>query len=150
MRKIGWRKPLMRWKLNSTPICISMAFLRLLDEWSLAVCASETDGDQPSKSKQRTIAAKNTSLKWELKKLLARPLIAKGVSPKYITSGSRDIAGGLLAGERMFSWPLSYYSSNTHLSIVHKSMVGLRKSGAGVDVSKKKQKRKVRPFRSHT
>ena len=40
------------------------------------------------------------ALKAELKRLLSQPLIAKGISTRYITSGSRPIVDDLLAGER--------------------------------------------------
>lgn len=43
--------------------------------------------------------AKTASLKSELKHLLSQPLIALGISAKYITSGSRPIADDLIAGE---------------------------------------------------
>ena len=40
------------------------------------------------------------NMKSELKHLLSRPLLAKGISARYITSGSRPIVDDLLAGER--------------------------------------------------
>jgi len=39
-------------------------------------------------------------MKVELKRLLSQPLLAKGISARYITSGSRPIVDDLLAGER--------------------------------------------------
>lgn len=48
-------------------------------------------------------------MKAELKHLLSQPLIARGVSARYITSGSRPIVDDLLAGEcEFFSFFLSY------------------------------------------
>ena len=40
------------------------------------------------------------SMKAELKQLLSQPLIARGTSTRYITSGSRLIVDDLLAGNR--------------------------------------------------
>ena len=42
------------------------------------------------------------SMKAELKHLLSQPLIARGISARYITSGSRLIVDDLLAGNREF------------------------------------------------
>ena len=38
-------------------------------------------------------------MKAELKHLLAQPLIAPGISPRYITSGTNPVVDGLIAGE---------------------------------------------------
>lgn len=43
--------------------------------------------------------AQAAALKAELKEMLSRPLIARGVSTRYITSGSRPIADDILAGK---------------------------------------------------
>ncbi|TFK73479.1 DEAD-domain-containing protein [Pluteus cervinus] len=83
---------------------------------------NESDEEKPSNNRQRSTAAKNSALKLELKKLLAQPLIVKGVSPKYITSGSRPIVDDILAGN------------------FHEAMVGLKKSDAGSDIIKRKKK----------
>ncbi|TFK19581.1 DEAD-domain-containing protein [Coprinopsis marcescibilis] len=48
--------------------------------------------------KQRAKAAKIFGLKAQLKKMLAEPLIARGVSARYITSGTRPIVEDLLSG----------------------------------------------------
>jgi hypothetical protein len=38
-------------------------------------------------------------MKAELKRLLAQPLIAPGISSRYITSGTNPVVDGLIAGE---------------------------------------------------
>ncbi|CAL1699487.1 unnamed protein product [Somion occarium] len=82
--------------------------------------------DVPTKHKKKTANAKTAVLKAELKQLLAQPLIARGVSTRYITSGSRSIVDDVIAGQ------------------YHESMLGLKKSQAGHDVTapRKKLKRK--------
>lgn len=47
----------------------------------------------------KTRDSKLVQLKSELKELLNQPLIARGVSTRYITSGSRPVASAILAGE---------------------------------------------------
>ncbi|KIM46997.1 hypothetical protein M413DRAFT_267423 [Hebeloma cylindrosporum] len=65
-------------------------------------------------------------MKAELKHLLSQPLLAKGISARYITSGSRPIVDDLLAGE------------------LNETMVGLKKAEAGSEmaVAKKKKAKK--------
>jgi ATP-dependent RNA helicase DDX24/MAK5 len=43
---------------------------------------------------------RRAAMKAELGEMLERPLITRGVSTRYITSGSRPIVDDLLAGER--------------------------------------------------
>lgn len=62
--------------------------------------ASEDEQDRPTKQKKKSGNAKTAALKAELKQLLSQPLIAKGISTRYITSGSRPIVDDLIAGER--------------------------------------------------
>ncbi|KAI0366851.1 DEAD-domain-containing protein [Pilatotrama ljubarskyi] len=80
--------------------------------------ASDDDGAAaaPSKQKRKALAAKTAALKAELKAMLAQPLVARGVSTRYITSGVRSIADDLITGE------------------YHENMVGLRKVEAGTDL----------------
>ncbi|KAL1949173.1 hypothetical protein VTO73DRAFT_10979 [Trametes versicolor] len=70
----------------------------------------------PSKQKRKARAAKTAGLKAQLKEMLAQPLVARGVSTRYITSGVHSIADDLLAGE------------------YHENMVGLKKVEAGTDL----------------
>ncbi|KAH9855369.1 DEAD-domain-containing protein [Lenzites betulinus] len=70
----------------------------------------------PSKHKRKALATKTAGLKAELKAMLAQPLVARGLSTRYITSGAHSIADDLLAGE------------------YHETMVGLKKVEAGTDL----------------
>ncbi|KAI0822985.1 DEAD-domain-containing protein [Trametes gibbosa] len=82
----------------------------------------------PSKHKRKALATKTAGLKAELKAMLSQPLVARGVSTRYITSGTHSIADDLLAGE------------------YHETMVGLKKVEAGTDLvpaKVRKQKAKV-------
>ncbi|KAG6841095.1 hypothetical protein C0991_001902 [Blastosporella zonata] len=89
---------------------------------------SDDDDEKPSNQKRKAKDAKNAALKAELKQLLSQPLIARGVSAKYITSGSRPIVDDLIAGAS------------------HETMVGLKKEDAGNNlvVQKKKKKQPVK------
>ncbi|KAI0324312.1 DEAD-domain-containing protein [Cubamyces sp. BRFM 1775] len=80
--------------------------------------ASDDDGatDAPSKQRRKALAAKTAALKAELKAMLAQPLVARGVSTRYITSGVHSIADDLITGE------------------YHENMVGLKKVEAGTDL----------------
>ncbi|EMD35512.1 hypothetical protein CERSUDRAFT_139322 [Gelatoporia subvermispora B] len=81
----------------------------------------------PSKRKSKAAEAKTAALKAELKELLAQPLVARGISTRYITSGSRSIADEMLAGQ------------------LNEQMVGLMKVEAGTDlVPAKKRKPKAK------
>ncbi|KAJ7682954.1 P-loop containing nucleoside triphosphate hydrolase protein [Mycena rosella] len=60
---------------------------------------SDSDEEKPSNQKRKAKDLKNANLKAELKRLLAQPLVARGVSTRYITSGSRPIVDDLIAGE---------------------------------------------------
>ncbi|KAJ7666104.1 ATP-dependent RNA helicase [Mycena polygramma] len=87
---------------------------------------SDSDEDKPSNQKRKAKDLKNANLKAELKRLLAQPIVARGVSTRYITSGSRPIVDDILAGE------------------FNETMVGIKKSEAGNDlVVGKKKKVKV-------
>ncbi|KAG6837085.1 hypothetical protein H0H93_014977 [Arthromyces matolae] len=89
---------------------------------------SDDDEDKPSNRKRKAKDAKNSALKAELKHLLSQPLMARGVSAKYITSGSRPIVDDLLTGSN------------------HETMLGLKKQDAGNSLlaPKKKKKRAVK------
>ncbi|KAI0676448.1 DEAD-domain-containing protein [Trametes maxima] len=92
------------------------------------LASSDDDGSAaaPSKQKRKALTAKTVALKTELKAMLAQPLVARGVSTRYITSGARSIADDLLAGQ------------------YHENMVGLKKVEAGTDlVPAKVRKQKV-------
>ncbi|KZT04454.1 DEAD-domain-containing protein [Laetiporus sulphureus 93-53] len=81
----------------------------------------------PSKQKRRSISTKVSAMKAELKGLLAQPLVARGISTRYITSGSVPIADQLLAGE------------------YNETMVGLKRIEAGSDlIGTKKRGRRAK------
>ncbi|KAL1730610.1 P-loop containing nucleoside triphosphate hydrolase protein [Schizophyllum commune] len=85
---------------------------------------SDSESEAPSKRQKKAANTKTAALKAQLKELLAQPLVARGVSTKYITSGSRPIVDDLLAGES------------------NESLIGLRKSEARNDLVHTKKKRK--------
>ena len=60
----------------------------------------EEQESAPTKAQRKAADAKVARLKAELKGLLAQPLVAKGVSTRYITSGAVSIADDMLAGNR--------------------------------------------------
>ena len=60
------------------------------------IIGSNEDDAEPSKQRKRVQNTKTAALKAELKHMLSQPLLAQGVSVKYITSGSRPIADSLL------------------------------------------------------
>ncbi|PIL23434.1 transporter [Ganoderma sinense ZZ0214-1] len=74
------------------------------------------DDEGPTKQQQKAAGAKVAGLKAQLKTMLAQPLIARGVSTRYITSGVRSIADDIVAGE------------------YHETMVGMKKVEAGDDL----------------
>ncbi|OBZ67324.1 ATP-dependent RNA helicase MAK5 [Grifola frondosa] len=87
----------------------------------------EDEEDVPSKRKRKDADAKTGALKAELKQLLAQPLVARGVSTRYITSGTTSIVDDILAGEH------------------NEAMVGLKRAEAGSDlVAVKKRKPNVK------
>ncbi|KAJ7185672.1 ATP-dependent RNA helicase [Mycena filopes] len=90
---------------------------------------SDSDEEKPSNQKRKAKDIKNANLKAELKRLLAQPLVARGVSTRYITSGSRPIVDDLIAGE------------------FNETMVGIKKTEAGNDlvIGKKKKAKVVAP-----
>ena len=66
----------------------------------------DVDAPIPSKHQRKNANAKTAGLKAELKHLLAQPLIARGVSTRYITSGSRPIVDDMIKGECAYSFLL--------------------------------------------
>ena len=73
-------------------------------------------------------------LKAELRGLLKQPLVARGVSTRYITSGSNPIAHDMLAGE--CGWldvPTTLFLSDSQTD--HEGMIGVRKTEAGADIT---------------
>lgn len=86
--------------------------------------------DAPSNPMSQRLKAKTAKLnamKAELKRLLAQPLVARGVSTKYITSGSRPIVDDIVRGECEFARSLS--SSQTHTLLLSFWCVAHESSG---------------------
>ncbi|OAX41619.1 ATP-dependent RNA helicase [Rhizopogon vinicolor AM-OR11-026] len=80
------------------------------------ILSESEDESHPSKQRQKKNDAKTAVLKAQLKELMSQPLLSRGVSTRYITSGSRPIADAIISGE------------------VHETMLGLKKSEAGDDL----------------
>ncbi|KAJ3862205.1 ATP-dependent RNA helicase [Lentinula novae-zelandiae] len=86
--------------------------------------ASDSDGDNPNKRQRKVDQATTAALKAQLKQMLAQPLIARGISAKYITSGSNHIVDELISGE------------------YNEKMLGVGINDAGSDLSKAKRKKR--------
>lgn len=56
------------------------------------------DESHPSKQRKKKNDAKIAVLKAQLKELMSQPLLSRGVSARYITSGSRPIADDIISG----------------------------------------------------
>lgn len=64
---------------------------------------SDSDNEEKvSNQKKKAKDHKMAAMKAELKHMLSQPLLATGISTRYITSGSRLIVDDLLAGECKF------------------------------------------------
>ncbi|THU94511.1 DEAD-domain-containing protein [Dendrothele bispora CBS 962.96] len=92
--------------------------------------ASESDDDRPTKRQRKAKDVQNNAMKVELKKMLAQPLVAKGVSVRYITSGNNSIVDNLLAGD------------------YNDKMLGVGKNDAEHDVVHAKKKKKVQSVKT--
>ena len=95
--------------LFPTPIHSFSSFLYLfLTSLSLLSAAFDTrptdeDDDEDnrgSRGNAKSNHIKVANLKNELRALMAQPLVARGISQKYITSGSRKIVDDLVQGKR--------------------------------------------------
>ncbi|PPQ66809.1 hypothetical protein CVT26_009656 [Gymnopilus dilepis] len=84
------------------------------------------DENKPSNKRRKAQDREMAAMKAELKDLLSQPLLAKGISAKYITSGARPIADDLLAGQ------------------YNETMLGLQKAEAGSEVAAVKQKKEAK------
>ena len=58
-----------------------------------------SDDENPSKKKQKNTDAKISLMREELKQLLSKPLVAQGISARYITSSSRNIVDDLIGAD---------------------------------------------------
>ena len=75
--------------------------------YSIVLLSDSDDDGKLSNQKRRAKNNSMASMKAELKHLLSQPLIAQGISTRYITSGSRPIVDDLLAGNREFIFCLA-------------------------------------------
>ncbi|KAF5392731.1 hypothetical protein D9757_000998 [Collybiopsis confluens] len=60
---------------------------------------NDSSKSHPSKRQQKINQAQTAVLKGQLKEMLAQPIMARGISARYITSGSRSIIDELVSGE---------------------------------------------------
>jgi ATP-dependent RNA helicase DDX24/MAK5 len=102
--------------------------------------SESADETNPSKHRKKKTDAKIAVLKTKLKELVSQPLLSRGVSTRYITSGSRPIADDIISGDGR-SLGLKLSSLFLLRCVVHETMLGLKKSEAGDDlVAAAKQK----------
>jgi len=66
-------------------------------------------------NKNKGGSAKLKALKADLGELLHQPILARGISAKFITSGSRPIVDDLLRGDSMFHYYRSCSTSTKNL-----------------------------------
>jgi len=85
---------------------------------------SDSDERKISNQKRKAKDSAMVRMKAELQNLLSQPLIARGISTRYITSGSRPIVDDLLAGN------------------LNEAMVGLKNAEAGSEVIVAKKQKK--------
>jgi hypothetical protein len=80
-------------------------------------------------------------LKGKLRELLRQPLIAKGVSTRYITSGNHAIADDILAGEcEIVSSPHPFRTFLTDFTD-REGMLGVLRTDPSADIIQPKTKR---------
>lgn len=57
----------------------------------------DSDDDRSKKAGGKIHSAKVSAMKAELRSMIAQPLVARGISVKYLTSGSRSIVDDLIS-----------------------------------------------------
>ena len=68
--------------------------------WGLILgYCSDSGNEGGSSSKRKKVDGERAAMKAELRRMTSKPLVARGISIRYITSGSRPIVDDLLAGE---------------------------------------------------
>jgi ATP-dependent RNA helicase DDX24/MAK5 len=109
------------------------------------------DDDPCSDSYEKTNGVKDNSvqvkaMKKELRELLSEPILASGVSRKFITSGSRPIVEDLIRGQSMLSSIiLMLLILLIFIMIDHDTFLGLKVIAAQDDIAaKRKVKSKAR------
>jgi len=89
-------------------------------------------------------------MKAELGEMLSQPLIARGISTKFITSGSRRIVDDLLAGDCKSFFQLGCVSRSRFTLFfffflsANESMLGLKNVDAGTELMQGKTRKKHR------
>lgn len=122
------------------------------DEWiHLYLRFLIVDDDPCSDSYEKTNGVKDNSvqvkaMKKELRELLSEPILASGVSRKFITSGSRPIVEDLIRGQSMLSSIiLMLLILLIFIMIDHDTFLGLKVIAAQDDIAaKRKVKSKAR------
>jgi ATP-dependent RNA helicase DDX24/MAK5 len=93
----------------------------------------ERVGKRKLKQKNLGGSAKLKALKANLAELLHQPVLARGISAKFITSGSRPIVDDLLRGDSMSYW--HGFGTNTKNPILaHDTLLGVKVTHAKADV----------------
>ncbi|KAG6377615.1 ATP-dependent RNA helicase [Boletus reticuloceps] len=102
------------------------------------IMSGSDDEGRATKHERKRINGQTAVLRAELKEMLSRPLIARGVSTRYITSGSRPIADDILGGKGSSRWFMRRREKNNIGSnpdcIVHETMLGLARTDARSDL----------------
>ena len=115
---------------------------------------AETRLTGPTKRQQKAADTRIKDQKLQLKQLLIQPLLAQGVSKRYVTSGSNPIAHELLAGEsgsticRCGDQTCAQWKPSP-LRTGHGIMLGVKKTSARSDLSKGKGKRRSKKEYEH-
>lgn len=113
----------------------------------------ETKPTGPTKRRKAT-DARVKDQKLQLKQLLIQPILAQGVSKRYVTSGSNPIAHELLAGEselvicRCGDQTCAQWKPSL-LRTGHGIMLGVKKTTARSDLSRGKGKRRSKKEYEH-
>jgi ATP-dependent RNA helicase DDX24/MAK5 len=92
--------------------------------------------------RSQKVDGQRAAVKAELRTMISQPLIARGISTKYVTSGSRPIDDLLACERKTFERP----EEADPLLLVDESMLGLRKAKASdglINVQRKKKQAQV-------
>lgn len=108
---------------------------------------SEGDEGVGKRKKEKTNkggAAKLKALKANLAELLQQPILARGISAKFITSGSRPIVDDLLRGDSAFHCYESNSTKTKNRILAHDTLLGVKVTDAKADVlnANRRSKRK--------
>lgn len=136
----------MQWRLNWDPILSkSSPHLFRVGFPEVDILFNRSDGSETGgkSSKKRASEGKLAALKAELNHALSKPLVARGVSLRYITSGTRAIADDLIAGNSKCSLAVLLKGILTvYFYKDHETMLGLSKLKAGAEVVKTRKTKK--------